>query len=110
MKVEILKVKRIQNPDTGKRDVVAVSFRIKRIQEEFPKRYLYAHDAKTRNPDTFEEYPTVNGKYTGQVVLTSLPRDAWADAYFWSQVPEENKVVDVVIPDTEIFKGVPIKG
>lgn len=110
LKVEILKAKRIQNPDTGKRDIVAVSFRIKRIKEESPKFSLFASNAKTRNPDTFEEYPTVHGKSTSQVVFVNLPRDAWADAYFWSQVPEGNEVVDVIIPDTEIFKGVPIEG
>ena len=110
LEVEIVKVKRIQNPDTGKRDVVTVSFRIKRIQEEFPKPLLYPKAAKTRNPDTFEEYPTVRDKHTTSVQLSQLPRDAWADAYFWSQVPEGVGVVDVIIPDTEIFKGVPIEG
>ena len=114
-KVEILKVKRIQNPETGKRDLVAVSLRLKRIQEKprytLPNLYYYQLGwATIMNIDTFEEYYTIQGKYTDWINFTKLPLDAWADAYFWSQVPEEIEVVDIMIPYTEIFRNVPIEG
>lgn len=113
VKVEILKVKRIQNPENKKRDTVLVSLRIKRITEKLPNinnNFFEAKDAKTRNPGTFEEYQTIDDKYTNNTSFRTLPRNAWANAYFWSQVPENVEVVDIIIPFTEIFENIPIEG
>ncbi|MEL7419067.1 MAG: hypothetical protein AAGK10_10925, partial [Cyanobacteria bacterium J06555_3] len=69
-----------------------------------------AKDAKTRNSGTFEEYQTIDDKYTNNTSFRTLPRNAWANAYFWSQVPENVEVVDIIIPFTEIFENIPIEG
>lgn len=113
VKVEILKVKRIQNPANQKRDTVLVSLRIKLNTEKLPNinnNFFEAKDAKTRNPDTFEEYQTIDDKHTKNTSFKRLPRNAWANAYFWSQVPENVEVVDIIIPFTEIFANIPIEG
>ena len=64
--------------------------------------------AKGRNPETNEDYRTIIGKSTSNTLINSLSEKAWANAYFWLEVPESVQALDLVIPKTAIFKDVPI--
>ena len=107
LKIELLSAKRIENPKTGKRDVVNVNLRVKR-QVADGKGFLSLGRTKGRNPETSEDYRTVSNKSTSITRIRRLPENAWANGYFWLKVPEDVNTVDIVIPQTAIFKQVPI--
>lgn len=106
LKVEIESTKRIQNPDTGDQDIVVVNFRILSLVPKMESTFLYWKRVKGRNPDTSEEYSTE--KYSDTTYLHKLPNNAWANAYIWLQVSEGVKVIDIAVPETAMFRNVPI--
>ncbi|MEO1764589.1 MAG: hypothetical protein AAFR83_22115 [Cyanobacteria bacterium J06629_18] len=107
LKIEILSAKRIENPKTGKKDIVNFNLRVKRQVAE-AQGYLSLSRVKGRNPETSEDYRTVTNKSTSTTRIRRLPDNAWANGYFWLKVPENVNSVDIVIPQTAIFKQVPI--
>lgn len=109
--VELLSVKRIQDPEIGIQNVVNVQMRIRRVE---PDR-VYGSDAisiggtTARNPDTSETYKAVSyDRSTGSVSLFLMRPGASADAYVWLRVPEGVNTLDIFVPDTAAFKNVPI--
>lgn len=110
LKVEIVKVKRIQNSETQQtEDTVVVKLRVKRLQENVDG-VIWFNKSKARNVDTYEEYEVRNGKYTDTTWSSSIPLNAWAEAYFWLEVPRGIELIDIIFPETAIFKNVPIEG
>jgi len=109
VKIELLSAKRIKNPKTGKRDLVNVNLRVNR-QVSDANGFFNLSRAKGRNPETSEDYRTVTNKSTNLTSIKKLPDNAWANGYFWLKVPEDVNSLDIVIPETAIFKQVPISG
>ena len=106
LKVEIESTKRIQNPDTEDKDIVVVNFRMLRLVPKIKSTALYWFQAKGRNPDTSEEYHTK--KRSDTTYLENLPNNAWANAYIWLKVPQGVEAIDISVPETAMFRNVPI--
>lgn len=109
--VELLSVKRIQDPDTGARNVVNVQMRIRRVEPDrvYGSDAIYIGGTTARNPETSETYKAASfDRSTGSVSLFSMRPGSSADAYVWLRVPEETNSIDIYVPDTQAFKNVPI--
>lgn len=109
--IELLSAQRVTNPDNGGRNVVNVQFRIRRLAEKLPsgQTTLTPSQATARNPANSETYKIVNSdRATPPVSLSSISRNASADAYVWLQVPPEVKSLDIYLPNTQVFRSVPI--
>ena len=108
IKIELLSVKRIDNPDGGAREIVVVQMQVRRIVPKGKVDSLNLRLSKGRNPETSEVYRVIRGKSTGSLTINNIPEDAWGNAYFWLEVPEGVDVIDIIIPETAIFERVPI--
>lgn len=109
--VELLAVKRIQDPEVGTRDVVNVQMRIRRVAEDVTgSNMINIGETSARNPDTSETYEPVDflKRSSGVVSLFGMRRGASADAYVWLRIPEGVNTLDILIPETGAFKNVPI--
>lgn len=109
--VELLSVKRIQDPDTGASNVVNVQMRIRRIEPDrvYGSDAIYIGGTTARNPETSETHKVAGfDRSTGSVSLFSMRPGASADAYVWLRVPEGTNTIDIYVPDTQAFKNVPI--
>lgn len=110
--VELLSVKRIQDPETKARNVVNVQMRIRRIEPDrvSGSNLIIVGSTTARNPETSETYKAVNliERSTSAVSLFSMRPGASADAYVWLRVPEGTNTIDIYVPDTQAFKNVPI--
>lgn len=109
--VELLSVKRIQDPDTQARNVVNVQMRIRRVEPDrvVGSDAIYIGGTTARNPETSETYKAASlDRSTGSVSLFSMRPGASADAYVWLRVPEGVNNIDIYVPDTQAFKSVPI--
>jgi hypothetical protein len=111
-RVELLSVKRIASPETGNRDVVNVQLRIRRLAADDKLAgdvAIYLYNATARNSQTGDTYGAIGiDRSTGGVFLSEMRKDASADAYVWLRIPEGINTIDVYIPDTQVFKNVPI--
>jgi hypothetical protein len=109
--VELLSVKRIQDPDTKTRNVVNVQMRIRRLKPDrvYGSDSIFVGGTTARNPETSETYKAASfDRSTGSVSLFSMRTGSSADAYIWLRVPEEVNTLDIFVPDTAAFKNVPI--
>ncbi|MBW4551453.1 MAG: hypothetical protein KME35_10135 [Aphanocapsa sp. GSE-SYN-MK-11-07L] len=111
-RIELLGVKRIQNPKTGTRNVVNVLYRVYRLAEKpGPKSLISISQTTARNPDTSEVYKAYGERKFaegGSVLLTLVKKDIPEDGYVWLKVPEGVNALDIYIPETQAFKNVPI--
>ena len=108
VKIELLSVKRIQNPDGKEKNVVVVKTKIRRIVPKGEVDSISLSQSRGRNSETSEVYRTITNKSTNFTYINDLPEDSWGNAYFWLKVPEEVNVIDIIIPKTAIFEQVPI--
>jgi hypothetical protein len=112
--VELLVVKRIKNPATGNRDAVNVQFRARRLASDeerigSDKFSLYTDKTTARNPGTSEAYQPVDfQKSTGLIGLWQIKKGSSVDAYVWLKIPEGVDTIDIYVPETQVFKNVPI--
>jgi hypothetical protein len=111
-RIELLGVKRVQDPKTGTRDVVNVLYRVYRLAENpgFRSR-ISISQTTARNPDTSEVYEAYGDrKFSGggSVILKLVKKDIPEDGYVWLKVPEGVNALDIYIPETQAFKNVPI--
>lgn len=106
LKVEIESTKRIQNPDTGDKDIVVVNFRILGLVPNIKRGGLYWNHVKGRNPDTSADYR--NARRSNTTWLDNLPNNAWANAYVWLKVPQGVEIIDISVPETALFRNVPV--
>ncbi|MDF0554862.1 hypothetical protein [Kamptonema sp. UHCC 0994] len=108
--VELLSVKRIQDPQTGKPDVVNVQMRIRRLTEDrgFVES-LSVSSTTARDRKTSQVYKSLGGEQsTGNVFLGEIATGASADAYVWLRVPEGVNAIDIYVPQTKAFQNVAI--
>jgi hypothetical protein len=118
--VELLTVKRIQDPETGSRDVVNVQFRVRQTGSK-KGGIITPVNTTARNPETGETYDSYRtagikadkkpseSRATSSVLLRyDVSKGASADAYVWMKIPEGVNTVDLYIPETQIFRNVPI--
>lgn len=109
--VELLSVKRIQNPESGQRDAVNVQMRIRRLAPDdvYGDNSINVGAATARNSETSQTYEAVGFvRSTGPVSLSSMRKGASADAYVWMKIPEGVNTIDLFVPDTKAFTKVPI--
>lgn len=109
--VELLSVRRVADPETGSRNVVNLQFRMRRVASPTtPDIDVLNPSAITaRNPNTNETYKAVSPKRaTPSVDFGGIGQGASADAYVWLQVPQGINTLDIYIPNTQPFKGVPV--
>lgn len=110
--VELLSVKRIQDPETGKQDVVNVQFRVRRLSSDSPpvlNQILSPNQVAARNPETSETYEPVDLKRATDPILINLVNvNASVDGYVWLKIPEGVNTIDLFFPETQAFKNVPI--
>ena len=110
--VELLSVKRIQDPESRNRDVVNVQMRVRRLSADkvVGGDIITVGGTTARNPETSETYKAVDliTRSTGSVSLFQLRPQASADAYVWLRVPENVNSIDLYVPEAQAFKNVPI--
>jgi hypothetical protein len=109
--VELLSVKRIKDSDSGSRDIVNVQMRIRRLagDDVVGRDIINVSGTTARNPETSETYKSVGfQRSTGSVSLFLLRKGASADAYVWLRVPQGVNYIDIFVPETAVFKNVPI--
>ncbi|MBD1837257.1 hypothetical protein [Coleofasciculus sp. FACHB-501] len=110
--VELLSVKRIQDPESRNRDVVNVQMRVRRLSADrvVGGDIITVGGTTGRNPETSETYKAVDliNRSTGTVSLFQLRPQASADAYVWLRVPENVNSIDLYVPEVQAFKNVPI--
>jgi hypothetical protein len=109
--VELLSVKRIQNSESGQRDVVNVQMRIRRLAPDdvYGDNSINVAATTARNPETSQTFEAVGlDRSTGPVSLSSMRKGASADAYVWLKIPEGVNTIDLFVPDTKAFTAVPI--
>jgi hypothetical protein len=110
--VELLSVKRIQDPESRNRDVVNVQMRVRRLSADkvIGGDIITVGGTTARNPETSETYQAVDliTRSTGSVSLFQLRPQASADAYVWLRVPENVNSIDLYVPEAQAFKNVPI--
>jgi hypothetical protein len=109
--VELLKVKRIKDPEAGTYDVVNIQMRLRRLApKDISMSVIYVGETTARNPDTNETYEAVDSseRSTGAITLSSLRPQASVDAYVWLRVPEGATNLDIFIPETAAFQNIPI--
>ena len=109
--VELLSVQRVEDPKTGNRDVVNVQMRIRRLEEQLgADNMINVGETTARNPQTTETYKAVDPaeRSTGSVSLSNMPKGGSADAYVWLRVPPTANTIDIYVPQTAAFNGVPI--
>jgi hypothetical protein len=112
-KVELLSVRRIQDPETGTPDVVNVQFRVRRIAPDSIVTQPGFNTSFTRaiNPETNEVYKLIEGRDSSDsssIAVGNMREGASADAHAWLKVPEGVSTIDIYVPDTQTFKNVPI--
>ncbi|MCU0538022.1 MAG: hypothetical protein MUD14_29400 [Hydrococcus sp. Prado102] len=129
--VEILSVKRIQNPESKTRDIVNINMRFRRLKEGRGHNIISLDQTKARNPETNETYESYNniisdlererarkeGRKTdhskrkhssGSILMTLVKPGASVDGYVWMSIPEGIKTIDLIVPKTAMFLNVPI--
>ncbi|MGB3204255.1 MAG: hypothetical protein WBB28_04640 [Crinalium sp.] len=109
--VELLSVKRIEDPQTGNRDVVNVQMRIRSQANDLKKpTYIEIGQTTARNPNTSETYkPVDSSKHsTEKVDISQIAKGASADAYVWLRLPEKVSTLDIFVPKTAQFNQVPV--
>jgi hypothetical protein len=85
VKVEIVKVKRIKNPESQQTEnTVAVKLRVKRLVKK-SEGYIRFYDSKARNLDTYEEYDTVKSTDTTFCRTSYLSPNISGEALFESR-------------------------
>jgi hypothetical protein len=111
VRVEIVRVNRIQSRETGKQDLVNVQFRIRRTGDGFANDdAIYAGDMAGRNQEDSSVYSADRKNCTQyQILLKDLKKGASVDAYAWLPVTEGVESMEIKIPGVEAFANVPIE-
>jgi cytoskeletal protein RodZ len=128
--VELLSVRRIQNPDNGQRNVVNVQMRVRNLGGG--NGTIVPNQTIARNPETSERYESYDrvtdkaareqarrdgteidrsdriDRATTYISMGLLKEGSSADGYVWLLIPEEVQTIDLIIPETAIFPTVPI--
>jgi hypothetical protein len=129
--VELLAVNRIQDPETGKRNVVNVQMRFRALQEMGASHAIALSQTKARQietNETYESYDVVANRSdqersksegteidrsrkersSGGILMVHMELGSSVDGYVWMVVPEEIETIDLFVPHTEAFMNVSI--
>jgi hypothetical protein len=120
--VELLAVKRIQNPEDGTRNVVNVQMRIRELKDGSGGDVIVPDQTKARDPETSETYEAYdvvaeranperkNDQRSSGVIsmFLAVKTGSSVDCYVWMSIPEKIKTIDLLVPNTEEFLKVPI--
>jgi len=109
--IELVAVKRIQDPQTGRQDIVNVLMRVHRLADNLPTATIIpVRQTTARNVTTNEIYKSVNSakSSTEKVVLSGIRKGAFAEAYVWLKVPPEVNTLDILVPKAGEFKNVSV--
>lgn len=109
--IELLSAKRIQNPQTGNRDLINLQMRIRRVADKLePTNIINVGETTARNPVSSETYKALNPREnsTGSISLSDIRSGASVDAYVWLKVPPNVNILDIYIPETGAIRSVPI--
>jgi hypothetical protein len=128
--VELLSVERIQNPDSGQRNVVNVRMRFRDLGASIGS-VIIPNQTIARNPETDERYESYD-RVADEAARKQAQRDntevdrsdrieratggvgtmteegSSVDGYVWLLIPEEVQTVDLIVPETATFLAVPI--
>lgn len=131
--VELLSVKRIQNPDNGQRNVVNVQMRVRNLEGNL-NHVIVPNQTIARNPETSERYESYDrvtekaareqsrrdgteidrsdriDRATGAISMGLVRKGSSVDGYVWLLIPEEVKMIDLIVSKTATFLAVPISG
>ena len=109
--VELLQVDRVRE-QPGK---VSVKMRIRltstgKAAPGLVTKSIYFASTTARDPDSGDIYNVEPNRATPSVnlKLMAINEQSSADAYVWLNVPENVNQIDIYIPNTEAFTGVPI--
>lgn len=129
--VELLSVKRIQNPDHGQRNVVNIQMWVRNLGGSGVN-VIVPDQTIARNPETNERYESYDrvvdkagreqartdgteidrsGKIdraTGAISLGLVKAGSSVDGYVWLLIPEGVQTIDLMIPETATFLTAPI--
>jgi hypothetical protein len=103
--VELISVKRIP----GTPNEVSVEMRLNRVADNIVTTDTINIGATTaRNPVTNEAYKSVDPqkRSSGQAYLFAMPQGQPADGYVVLKVPPGVTLIDILVPDTGLFKNV----
>lgn len=105
--LEFVSIKRMQNPDTNKRDLVLVKMNV-RCFDYTARWWLYINSSyvTVNNPETYDKYNFVDG--TNIITMDDIAKGTTAGAFMKIQIPENVKLVDIFIEKVEAFKNVSI--
>jgi hypothetical protein len=128
--VELLSVKRIQNPDDGQRNVVNVQMRVRNLKGG--SGVIFPDQTIARDPETSERYESYDrvvdktereqsqrdgteidrsgrtDRATAYFSLGLIKEGSSVDGYVWLLIPEEVQTIDLIVPKTATFLAVPI--
>lgn len=131
-KVELLAVKRIQDPETGKRNVVNIQMRFYALQDmKKTHKTIVLDQVKARQPETSQTYKSydevveeeekerseregtevdrsIKKRSTEYIHLTQMKPGSSVDGYVWMVIPEGIDTIDLLVPHTEAFTNVPV--
>ncbi|HAZ46929.1 MAG TPA: hypothetical protein DDW76_34405 [Cyanobacteria bacterium UBA11369] len=116
--VQLLSVQRLENYQTGKRDLVTVQMRVSRLADNVGRNdVINIPQISARNSVSNAIYKSVPvASSTGSIALNSIPRGQSVDASVALKVPEGVQVVDISVPETgtfqevEIVRSTPVEG
>ena len=108
--VQLLSVERVENPDTGKRDLVTVQMRVSRLADNVGRNdVINVPQITARNYVSKTVYKSVPvASSTGSISLNSIPKGQSVDASVVLKVPEGVQFVDIDVPETGTFEEVEI--
>jgi hypothetical protein len=110
-RVELIRVNRIENRKSGKKDLVNVQFRIRRTGDGFTNSdRIDAGEMTGRNQEDSSNYNADSRNHTNDpILLENLKKGAAVDAYAWLTVAEGVESMEIKIRGIEPFANVPIE-
>jgi hypothetical protein len=108
--VDLVSVERVENPQTGKRDLVKVQMRVRRLANEVGRRdVINIPEITARNYVSNTIYKSVPvASSTASIALNSIPKGESMDASVAIKVPEGVQFIDIYVPETGTFEEVEI--
>lgn len=106
-----------RSQNSGECEYVNVKMRVRVLRERSGGGAAYFRTAETiaRNPGEITEpyttYEAVSEDYATRPIFMPLIREgASVDAQVFLRVPESVNTIDIYMPETKVFKNVPISG
>ena len=108
--VEVVSVQRIQDPTSGDNNVVNVQMRISRTDTPTASGTITPSQITARNASTGEPYTVVPDdiKSKNALSLSDMRSGTSKDISVRLQVPPNVNALNISVPGTELFKGIPI--